>query len=123
MVYPNLISEERRKSERIQSRWPLRYQFKGQSEFYDTVTRDISEGGLRFITNQFLPNFSEVMLEVSLQPSMQPVRALAKVAWIQKLRHSDQYHVGAQFTEINNGHKKDLFDRLQVYKQFAFNPA
>lgn len=123
MVYPNLIKEERRKSERIESRCPVRYQFKGQPEYFDTVTRDIGQGGLRFITSQFVPNFSEILLELSLRSSLEPVRAAGKIAWTQKLPHCDRYQVGVQFTDISNSGKKNLINRLQMLKQFAFNPA
>lgn len=117
--YPkiNVYAKERRQSERADSRCPLRYQFKGQPNFYDTITRDISEGGLRFITNQFIPAFAELFLEVSLRPSTEPVRAAAKVSWVQKVPHSDQYYVGAHFTELNQEHKKNISERLLEYRQ------
>lgn len=117
------IYEERRKNERIVSRCPLRYQFKGQPSFVDTITRDISEGGLRFITNEFIPAFADLFLELSLRPAMEPVRTAAKVAWIQKIPHSDQYHIGARFTDINEELKKNISGRLQEYKEYPFKQA
>ena len=114
---PPNISQERRQSERVISRCPLRYQFKGQPNFYDTVTRDISAGGLRFITNQFIPAFAELFLELSLRPAAEPLQVPAKVTWIQKVPHSDQYHVGACFSELNQEHKKNLTERLWQYQQ------
>lgn len=117
VVYTNM-PQERRQSERTVSRFPLRYQFKGQPNFYDTVTRDISEGGLRFITNQFIPALSELFLELSLRPSLEPVRARAKVAWVQKTPHCDQYHIGACFTELSEEYKKNISEQLVEYKQY-----
>jgi Tfp pilus assembly protein PilZ len=112
----NLYTKERRQTERVDSRCPLRYQFKGQPNFYETVTRDISEGGLRFITNQFIPAFAELFLEFSLRSSMEPVQAAAKVSWVQKVPHSDQYQVGAHFTELNQEYRKNISDCLSQSK-------
>ena len=122
MKYSDL-TVERRKGERIASRCPLRYQFKGQTAFSDTITRDIGEGSIRFITNNFIPTFAELFLELSLRPSIAPIRVAAKVAWTQKVSHSDQYHVGARFTDIDEVGRKNIFESLLKYKKYPFKLA
>jgi len=102
--------KERRVFPRVNARLPL--QFKDIQRPIEAssgaLTRDISGGGARFLSNDFISIFTRIMLEVSLPSFSRPVKAISKVAWIQKLPSSSQYDVGVQFLDMTDEDRKQL---------------
>ena len=72
------------------------------------VTRDVSEGGVRFTSNEFLPLASRLVVEIFLPAQPRPVKAIAKVAWIRKVPSGEQYEIGNQFLDIARDDKRQL---------------
>ena len=102
--------KEKRRMPRIDARLPLQYKdIQRPIEAYSgTLTRNISESGVRFLTNEFLSIFTRLLVEVSVPSFARPIKAISKVAWIQKVPHSNQYNVGAQFMDMTEEDKKQL---------------
>ena len=103
------MSTERRQSPRVETSIPVRYKvLRDGAEAAGTgsVTCDLSTGGLRFMANDFLSPACRLTVELDIPNLTQPIKAVSKVAWIQKANGEDdfQYHVGNQFMEIT---KKD----------------
>lgn len=114
--------EERRKYKRINSIIPLQYkklrQLSGGS--VGVVARDVGEGGVRFLANEFLPLASRLVVEVFLPARAKPIKAIAKVAWIKKIPSADQYEVGNQFLEVGKEDKNNLSDYMAKAQTPAF---
>ena len=102
--------KERRRHPRVNARLPLQYKdIQRPIEAYSgTLSRDVSEGGVRFLSNEFLSVFTRLLLEVSIPSLSRPVKAISKVAWIQKVPRSNQYNVGVQFMDMTEEDKKQL---------------
>ena len=102
--------KEKRRSPRIDARLPL--QFKDVQRpietYTGTLTGDISEGGVRFMSSEFLSIFTRLLLEVSVPSFSRPIKAISKVAWIQKVSGGNQYNVGVQFMDMTEEDKKHL---------------
>ena len=106
---------ERRKFERVNSTIPLQYKkLKELSEgTIGAITHDVSEGGARFIANEFLPLASRLVVELFLPAQPRPVKAIAKVAWIKKASSGEQYIVGNQFLDITRDDKGQLIEYVK----------
>lgn len=102
--------KERRRFPRINVRLPLQFKdVQRPIETYSgTLTKDISEGGVRFISGEFLSIFTRLLLEVSVPSFSRPIKAISKVAWIQKIPRSNQYNVGVKFMDVTEEDKKQL---------------
>lgn len=102
--------KERRQHTRINARVPLQFKdIQRPIETYSgTLTKDISEGGARFISSDFLSLFTRLLVEVSLPSFSRPVKAISKVAWIQKQPRGSQYNIGLQFLDMTEEDKKHL---------------
>ena len=102
--------QERRRQPRVNARLPLQYKdIQRPIEIYSgTLSRDVSQGGIRFISNEFLSIFTRLLLEVSVPSLSRPIKAISKVAWIQKIPRSSQYNVGVQFLDMTEEDKKQL---------------
>lgn len=102
--------KERRKFPRINARLPL--QFKDIQRpietFSGTLTKDISEGGVRFISSEFLSIFTRLLIEASIPSFSRPIKSISKVAWIRKVPHGSQYDIGVQFMDMTEEDRKQL---------------
>lgn len=93
---------EKRRFQRIDSNLPLRYKnLKAATVPMGSLTKDISEGGIRFKTNEFISLACRLVVEVTLPTVSRPIKAISKVAWIRKLSSGEQYELGNQFLEIS----------------------
>jgi len=97
--------EERRKYKRLNFRFPLRYRLLSQSERFPNfrrsvesiLTRDIGEGGLRFVSERFIPKSARLLVE---SPPLSPYwRIKAEVRWIQKIGYDEKYNIGLRFQD------------------------
>lgn len=102
--------KERRRAVRINARVPLQFKdIQRPIETYSgTLTKDVSEGGARFVSGDFLSLFTRLLVEVSLPSFSRPVKAISKVAWIQKQPRGSQYNIGLQFLDMTEEDKKHL---------------
>ncbi|MBI4335633.1 MAG: PilZ domain-containing protein [Candidatus Omnitrophica bacterium] len=105
--------EEKRKTPRFKMSSPVEYRMlRGAPETRKgSLLSDISAGGARFITDEFIALTARMVLNVTLPVPERPIAAVSKVAWIRKLDRQDRYEVGNQFLEIS----KDDKERLASY--------
>lgn len=99
--------EERRKFRRINSNFPLQYRNlrKIGNLPSGTITRNLSEGGVSFRSNEFVSLACRLVVEINLPAVPKPIKAISKVAWIRKVPSSNQYELGNQFLEITKEDK------------------
>ncbi len=104
------LIENRRRYQRAESSVPLQYKNLRRVETapIGSLTKDISEGGVRFKTTEFISLACRLVLEISLPTSPKPVKAISKVAWIHKLPVGDYYEIGNQFLEITKEDKAQI---------------
>ncbi|MFC1703490.1 PilZ domain-containing protein [Candidatus Omnitrophota bacterium] len=71
-------------------------------------TRDISENGIGLISQKFIPKNSKLILEIALAPATEPLMALGKVKWVEKMGYSEMYRLGLQFENLSVDTQKRL---------------
>ncbi|MFC1624309.1 PilZ domain-containing protein [Candidatus Omnitrophota bacterium] len=91
--------EEKRISERIAAVAPMRYQLKGSQRFSNTMGRDISDRGIGFISNEFLPVSTHLVFEIQHPKTEAFIKAVGEVVWISDNPHSESFSIGARFIE------------------------
>ncbi len=90
--------EERRKDHRIEWREPVEYQLNEDPRSGGCLACDLSEGGLKMNSSQFLPLNSR--MRVNLRVMAETIINLpGKVVWVQQLPYSERYQVGVEFAE------------------------
>jgi len=102
--------QENRKHKRIERRFPLKYKELRQDDLLPkgTISKNISEGGLRFRSDTFFSMASRLVLELNLPTIEKPIRAISRVAWIKKLPAGDDYEVGNHFVEITREDRESI---------------
>lgn len=66
---------------------------------WETSINDISEGGVRFKSNYFIPLASKFLIKLNI-PSHKTVEVVTQPAWIRELPNVSQYDVGARFVDL-----------------------
>jgi c-di-GMP-binding flagellar brake protein YcgR len=102
--------KEQRRFQRVNARVPVQFKdIQRPIETYSgTLTKDLSEGGVRFIASEFLSVFTRLLVEISVPSFSRPIKAISKVAWIQKQPRGMQYNVGLHFLDMTEEDKKHL---------------
>jgi c-di-GMP-binding flagellar brake protein YcgR len=104
--------DERRRYPRAETNLSISYKnlrSAGQTPITSTA-KDISEGGARFKTSEFISLACRLVLEISIPTSPKPVKAISKVAWIKKLPVGDHYEIGNHFLEITKEDKARILE-------------
>ncbi len=95
-------AEDKRRYKRVESVLPV--QFKNLRKTADpvngTLSQNISEGGVCFMTKEFISLACRLVVEISLPTLPKPIKAISKIAWIRKIPIKDQYMLGNQFLEM-----------------------
>jgi c-di-GMP-binding flagellar brake protein YcgR len=104
--------EENRSSFRIKLQAPLRYQIRGKPEFNNTVTNNISLGGLSFSNSSFIPLDTLLMLQVNILSRV--VNPIGRIAWANSVPRSDRYQFGVEFMEMDMAEKRYLTDYVDM---------
>jgi hypothetical protein len=104
--------EEKRRFTRVKLANALRLQIRGRTGCDNAVSENISEGGLAFVNDRFIPRSTPLMLEFNLLSRY--LSPIARVSWASPVPHSDKYHLGVEFMEVEPGEKSFLSDYVNM---------
>jgi len=104
------LNSERRRHTRIKTRLPLEYRnLRGDAKTQKGVLiNDISEGGVKFISSEFLSLANRLIITINVPTTARQIKAIAKIAWIKKMSPGDKYEIGNQFLEISREDKEEV---------------
>lgn len=106
---------EKRRHSRVDVHIPLIYKQLRATDPVSkgTLTKNLSEGGVRFGTDKFISLSCRMIIEINISGATKPLRAISKVAWIKKLPAGDDYEVGNQFLDMTREDKKIISDFIK----------
>jgi uncharacterized protein (TIGR02266 family) len=84
----------------------------GSRNVYYSLTRDLSIGGIRIMTDAPLAVGSRVKVEITLAKSRKRVQAVAAVRWVNELFGKEVYDMGLEFVEIDPETELALIDHV-----------
>jgi c-di-GMP-binding flagellar brake protein YcgR len=113
---------ERRKYKRLTTHVPVHFRVKTTNKFGNTLSCDISAGGIKVMLENFVAPQTDFMLEFTLADFFQIISAVGRVVWTKKMPHSERYELGIEFKEIPL-RNKDSINQLINNKLSKFNPA
>lgn len=88
---------ERRRYPRFETIFPVAVHMLLQGKFFYTISKDVSLGGIKIVSNRFI--VKDNFLKLSLNLSEQILDEKARIAWCNKWRISERYSVGLEFLE------------------------
>lgn len=110
-----MMGEERRRAPRIRAYRPLRLYQPSTVRVVETLTKELSAGGLRCLSHTFLPVSTDVSMEFGFLAGEPLISARGRTVWFRALRESEQFDLGIEFSNISPDDKRRLsayIDRL-----------
>ena len=106
--------DEKRRFARIKFKSPVSLQVRGVSNLENAACDNISEGGIGFINNKFIPPETLVMLEINVLSRI--LRPIGRIVSSLALPHCSRNRLGIEFLEFDHNEKEYLreFVDMQV---------
>ena len=106
------MTDEKRRHPRVESNLPVQYRNLKKAAVLPTgsLSTNISEGGVRFKSNEFISLACRLVLEITLPTASRPIKAISKVAWIRKLPSGEAYELGNQFIDMTKEDKEHIIE-------------
>ena len=98
--------EEKRKFQRVNISFPIKCESSETKNSFYTVFKDISKGGVKLITNEFMKINKQLKIEINLVSKL--IKGKGRVAWCNAQPYSDRYIAGIEFTELSKESEKEL---------------
>ena len=104
--------EDKRRYRRVESVLPVQFRNlrKAADSASGTSSHNISEGGVCFMTKEFISLACRLVVEINLPTLPKPIKAISKIAWIKKIPVSNQYMLGNQFLEMTKEDKAHVMN-------------
>jgi hypothetical protein len=111
---------EKRRFKRVGIQLPLKFrETMAQPPVYrGAQVRDVSLGGVRFRTENFIPRDTSLIVEFHLPESTQAIRAISTVSWLKSLPSGHRFEVGSEFVEMTASERDLLEARLSLSPRF-----
>jgi c-di-GMP-binding flagellar brake protein YcgR len=104
---------ERRRFIRIPESSQISYEILSERKARDYLTRDISQGGIRFFVHEFIRRESILKIRLILAKTTFSFEALVKVVWIREDTLSERYEIGVEFIDIPSNATEHLIDYIR----------
>jgi len=107
---------EKRETQRIEVSVPLQYKELHGNTYLTrgTLTKNLSEGGVRFVADRFIGLACHLMLEMQLPSMTKSIKAISKPAWVKKSRFGSDYEIGGQFLALTSEDTALLSDYIKT---------
>lgn len=102
--------QERRKYHRVDISFPVECDEVSRKNYFYTVSKDLSTGGLKIVSNKFLPKNEQIKVSINLIDKI--VDLTTKVVWCNEVRASDNYLCGLEFVEANKNRRNEIANFL-----------
>ena len=92
--------QERRRFTRVPESLQIVYEVIPADEVKKYLTKDISQGGIRFLTHEFLPRGSRLRIKINFPKTLFSFEALVECMWIRQIPYSEEFEVGVEFVDL-----------------------
>lgn len=107
--------QERRKYPRVDISFPVECDELVRKNYFCTVSKDLSTGGVRVVSDKFFPKNEQIKININLINKM--VNLKAKVVWCNEVKASDNYLCGLEFIEISKVNRNEIANFLSKISQ------
>lgn len=105
---------ERRANPRLRAYHPVRLHRPGVSQVVETLTKDMSAGGIRCLSSTLFPVSTEFQVELVLMNGEELLTARGQTRWFRMIANSDQFDIGISFLDLSPQNKRRLSAYLDL---------
>jgi len=92
--------QERRRYIRVPECLQVDYEVLPAEAIRKYITRDISQGGIRFLTHEFIPKGSCLRIRVTFPKTLFSFESLVRCMWIREVPYAEEFEVGVEFIDL-----------------------
>ena len=104
---------ERRKFVRIPENSQISYRVLTNMKNKGSLTKDISQGGIRFLVHEFIPVNSILEISITLKNISFYFQTVVKSRWITEELPNERYEIGVEFINIPKKSTEHLIDYIK----------
>lgn len=104
-------AKERRRYTRVESDFPVQLRHVQQynpTQLHNSVSCDVSVGGMQVSSFYFYPIHCKMMVEVFTSEDKESIRGIGRIVWIEQLPYQERYKIGMEFFELSEDNKAQL---------------
>jgi c-di-GMP-binding flagellar brake protein YcgR len=91
---------ERRRYIRIPESLSIIYEVVPSEIKKECITKDISQIGMRFLTDEFISKDSRLRIKINFPETSFYFETWVKCAWVRIMPYSDRYEIGVEFIDM-----------------------
>lgn len=107
--------DEKRRAFRLKAGLPLQYEFINENRYGNVLTQDISESGVRMISDAFMPRMTKLNLQINLTP-LKLIKLNGEIKWSQRVPHSYHYQAGIEFKDLDHDTRRSLSEYVAFHR-------
>lgn len=92
--------QERRKYTRVPESLRISYEILPTEAIKEYLTKDISQGGIRFFAHEFISKGSRLRIRITFPRTLFSFEALVKCMWVRELPYNEEFEVGVEFIDL-----------------------
>jgi len=102
---------ERRQYTRVPESLQIAYEVLPAEAIKEYLTKDISQGGIRFCTHEFIPKDTHLKIRITFPRTLFSFEALVKCMWVSEVHCGEEFEVGVEFIDLPS----EIIDYLISY--------
>lgn len=96
---------------------------KPKEAFMSALTKDISEGGAKFVNEEFIAKDTRLVTKLFLSDVfLEPLMAISRVVWIQQVPFADRYQLGLEFMDVSDENRLTLHKFVNQNLKKGYRP-
>jgi len=95
----------------------VRLQKVNPTKVVETLTKDLSVGGLRCVSPTVFAVSADVHVDLTLSMGSEPITVSGRAAWFRTIAHSDQFELGIAFQSLSPETKRRLSAYLELLSE------
>ncbi|MBU0547308.1 MAG: PilZ domain-containing protein [Candidatus Omnitrophica bacterium] len=107
--------QERRRYIRVPESLQIAYEILPAETIKWYLTKDISQGGIRFLTHEFISKDSRLRIRITFPKTLFSFEALVRCMWIREMPYSEEFEIGVEFMNLPFEVLKYLIDYIKNY--------
>lgn len=104
----NYSGIERRRFHRVELEKGVNYRLLDSNRIGNCMTKDISEGGIKLLSFEFIPKDRSMLIELQLEDEV--IRTIGSVVWTKKFPYSGRYQIGIKFSSPESDITEELLE-------------
>jgi c-di-GMP-binding flagellar brake protein YcgR len=85
---------------RVPESLQLAYEIIPADEIKRYLTKDISQGGIRFLTHEFIPKGIRLRIKIIFPKTLFSFEALVQCMWVRQMPYGEEFEVGVEFIDL-----------------------